>query len=123
LHLGKRRVPSSNCRYPKRRVGRLQRLDDFVQSPFRGGALAGRMHYDFLSAVAGASPGRCVGTVLIQSPSEKFTMKTESNDVENPVAGTEAQPQPQPAESVDIKSLSVELFQFVGGGSGITNWF
>jgi hypothetical protein len=46
-------------------------------------------------------------------------MKTESNDVENLLASTEAQPQPQLAESVDIKSLSVELFQFVGGGSGV----
>jgi hypothetical protein len=50
-------------------------------------------------------------------------MKTESNDVENLLASTEAQPKPQLAESVDIKSLSVELFQFVGGGSGVTNWF
>jgi hypothetical protein len=48
-------------------------------------------------------------------------MKTESNDVENLLASTEAQP--QLAESLDIKSLSVELFQFVGGGSGVTNWF
>jgi hypothetical protein len=59
----------------------------------------------------------------LQAPSEKLTMKTESKVVENPLASTEAQPQPQLAESVDIESLSVELFQFVGGGSGITNWF
>jgi hypothetical protein len=49
-------------------------------------------------------------------------MKTESNDVENLLASTEAQPKPQLAESVDIKSLSAELFQFVGGASGITSW-
>jgi hypothetical protein len=80
------------------------------------------MHYDFPSAIVGVGPGRRVKMLIVHSQSERFIMKTESNDVENLVTGTEAQPQPQLAESVDLKSLSVELFQFVGGGSGITSW-
>jgi hypothetical protein len=82
------------------------------------------MHYDFPSAIVGVGPGRRVKMLIVHSQSERFIMKTESNDVENLVTSTEAQPQPQPrlAESVDIKSLSAELFQFVGGASGITSW-
>jgi len=84
------------------------------------------MHYDFPSAIVGVGPGRRVKMLIVHSQSERFIMKTESNDVENLLTSTEAQLQPQPqtrlAESVDIKSLSAELFQFVGGASGITSW-
>jgi hypothetical protein len=124
LHLDKCRVPGSKRRHPGRRVGLLQRFDDFVRSRLQTNVLAERMHYDFPSAIVGVGPGRRVEMLTVHSQSERFIMKTESNDVENLLTSTEAQPQPQPRlpESVDVKSLSAELFQFVGGGSGITSW-